>query len=209
MFLGDPREIYKNFDGFLLGLNGVICLDSKDKMDRQIAKETSIQLLNHGGDLLIFPEGAWNISANLPVMDLFIGTVDIAIRANADIIPIAIEFYDQELYVAIGENINLSCTDIKDRYSVNQILRDNLATLKWIIMEHKGVQKRASIPKNYCKTFVDNIINGNKETSYTLDDVLDTMFVNKNTIQFETAFYHLNNLEPNKNNAFLFNKRLK
>jgi hypothetical protein len=27
--LGDPREFYRNFDGFLLQLNGVICMDTR------------------------------------------------------------------------------------------------------------------------------------------------------------------------------------
>ena len=208
LFLGDPREVYKNFDGILLGLNGVICLDSKDKNDRRIAKEAAIQLLKHKGNLLIYPEGAWNISENLPVTELFLGTVEIAMESNADIIPIAIEFYGNDLFVAIGKNIDLRNTS-QNKFFINQLLRDNLATLKWEIWKHQGIKKRSAIPKNYHSEFVNNIINGNKETSNTVDDVLKTTFVNKNIIKYSDVFEHLNHITPNINNAFLYNKRLK
>lgn len=49
LFLADPREIYINFDGLLLWMNGVICFESDNKTDRKIAKEKAIQLLNRGG----------------------------------------------------------------------------------------------------------------------------------------------------------------
>ena len=208
LFLGDPREIYKNFDGFMLSLNGVISLDSKDKADRKIAKETAIQLLKHKGNLLIYPEGVWNISENLPVNELFLGTVEIALEANADIIPIAIEFYGDNLFVAIGQNIDLKNTE-QNKFFINQLLRDTLATLKWEIWEHQGIKKRSTIPNDYHNEFINSIINGNKETSYTVDDVLKTTFVNKNIIQYSDVFEHLNQITPNINNAFLFNKRLK
>ncbi len=82
LFLADPREIYFNFDGFLLWLNGVICFESDNRTDRNIAKEKAIELLKSGGSLMIFPEGAWNIYESLPVMPLFWGTADIAIKSE-------------------------------------------------------------------------------------------------------------------------------
>ena len=209
LFLGDPREVYKNLDGFMLGLNGVICLDSKDKDDRRIAKETAIQLLKHGGNLLIYPEGVWNISENLPVGKLFIGTAEMAIQSKADIVPIAVEFYGNDLCVAIGKNMDISKFAIEDKYTVNQLLRDELATLKWTIWEQRGISKRALFPDNYSETFVNKIIYGNKETSYTVQDVLNTMFIDKSITEYSQAFEHLNNIKPNLQTAFLFNKRSK
>ncbi len=208
LFLGDPREVYKNLDGFMLSLNGVICLDSKNKTDRKIAKETAIQLLKHKGNLLIFPEGAWNISPNLPVTELFFGTVEIAFEARADIVPIAIEFYDKKLFVAIGRNIDTSDANF-NKYETNKLLRDNLATLKWKIWESQGVKNRNEIDSDYYTKFVNNIVNGNKKTSYTIEDVLATSFVNKNITNYEDAFEHLKHIIPNSKTAFLFNKRLR
>lgn len=205
LFLGDPREIYKNFDGVMLSMNGVICLDSKDKEDRRIGKETAIGLLKTGGSLMIFPEGAWNISVNQPVMGLFSGTAEIAIKSGAEIVPVAMECYDKHMYVAIGENMDVSEYSLEDKYRLTGKLRDNLATLKWHIFEAVGVQKRSDIPADYREKFINSIINDNKDTSYTEQDVIDTMFVDKNVTTYEEAFEHLNNVYPTMQNAFLFN----
>lgn len=57
-----------------------------------------------GGDLLIYPEGAWNITENQVVMPLYTGTAEMAIRTGAEIIPIAIEQGGKRYYANIGEN---------------------------------------------------------------------------------------------------------
>lgn len=45
LFIGDPRELYRNFDGLILFLNGMICLETRSKTDRRIAKENALRLL--------------------------------------------------------------------------------------------------------------------------------------------------------------------
>ena len=208
LFLGDPREVYKNIDGFMLGLNGVICLDSKDKDDRRIAKETAIGLLQNGGSLMIFPEGAWNISVNRPVMGLFSGAADIAIQSKAQIVPVALECYGKHMYVAIGRNIDIAVT-WQDKNELTSYLRDALATLKWRIFETVGAQSRKDIPENYRQTYIDSIINDNKDTSYTEQDVLDTMFRDRSITTYDDVFNHLKTIPITKQTAFLFSKRLK
>lgn len=206
LFLGDPREVYKNIDGFMLGLNGVICLDSRDKDDRRIAKETAIGLLQNGGSLMIFPEGAWNISVNQPVMGLFSGTADIAIQSEAQIIPVALECYGKHMYVAMGKNIDVADA-WQDKNELTRYLRDALATLKWRIFEAVGTQCRKDIPENYRQTYIDSIINDNKDTSYTEQDVLDTMFRDRSITTYDDVFNHLKTIPVTRQTAFLFNKR--
>lgn len=206
LFLGDPREVYKNIDGFMLGLNGVICLDSKDKNDRRIAKETAIGLLQNGGSLMIFPEGAWNISVNQPVMGLFAGTADIAIQSGVNIVPVALECYGKHMYAAVGKNIEVAGV-WEDKYELTNHLSDVLATLKWRIFESVDIWSRKDITANYRQTFIDGIINDNKDTSYTEQDVIDTMFRDRNITTYEEAFAHLKNIQPTIQNAFLFNKK--
>jgi len=43
---------------------------------------------------------------------------------------------------------------------------------------------------------------------YDYEEELHTKFVDKTITTHEMAFEHLKDLKPNKNNAFLFNKRL-
>ena len=49
LFWGDPHEMYRDINGFLLDINGVIVCDTGDKFDRYIGKETCVKWLSQGG----------------------------------------------------------------------------------------------------------------------------------------------------------------
>ena len=155
---------------------------------------------------MIFPEGAWNISVNQPVMGLFAGTADIAIQSGVNIVPVALECYGKHMYAAVGKNIEVAGV-WEDKYELTNHLSDVLATLKWRIFESVDIWSRKDITANYRQTFIDGIINDNKDTSYTEQDVIDTMFRDRNITTYEEAFAHLKNIQPTIQNAFLFNKK--
>ncbi len=64
-FAGDPETIYRSFDGVVLALNGLVYCDTESKSDRKIAKETAKDVLKNNKNLLIYPEGVWNLTPNL------------------------------------------------------------------------------------------------------------------------------------------------
>ena len=105
LMLGDPGILYKKLIYQGLKLNGVIPLETKNKLDRKIAYSRSIELLTKGGNLLIYPEGAWNVSPNVVVMKTFPGTVRMAKETGCEIVPIAVEQYNKSFYFNIGKNI--------------------------------------------------------------------------------------------------------
>lgn len=142
---GDVGKGYCNFSGALLDFNGRICFDTgyqyqdymKDRtaalddipevvskeisdivLDRHIAETACIESINQGNNLLIFPEGAYNVSRN-PLMPLFNGAIRMAIKSNrdVDIIPIALvrQKGGHLFQVMIGENI---CFDGADESNV-------------------------------------------------------------------------------------------
>lgn len=187
LFLGDPKGVYKDTSGLLLFLNGVICLETYDKEDRKIAKARSIELLNNGGNLLIFPEGAWNITQNLPVMPLYKGTVEMARETGADIVSIAIEQYENEFYINIGRNIEMSKTSELSINELNELLTDSLATLKWDIWSTQGVHLRNDVANQTLEEFQQTIID-KCEYGFTVQDVYDTMYKDKNITTPEEAF---------------------
>jgi len=187
LFLGDPEGIYRDFAGVMLYFNGVICLETSDKNDRHIAKERAVELLKKGGSLLIYPEGAWNITENLPVMKLYTGTVKMALETGADIVPIAIEQYDQDFYVSIGKNINIDLFSNLGVKDINMKLRDEMATLKWEIWEHQGVQKRNGMSEEFKNNFQQNIID-RCEYGFTIDDVYATMYNDPNEVSPDEVF---------------------
>ena len=207
LFLGDPKEIYRNASGVLLYLNGVICLETRNKYDRKIAKETAIDILKRGGNLLIYPEGVWNISENKLVNKIFKGTASMAIKTNATIVPVAIEQYDNKFLVNIGKNI-----DSKD-YSENEIdkltdfLQDKLAELKYEIIEYNGITSRDSLDVALKDKWVDNIF-AKADFSYKLQDIYDTQYPDEYD-KAEEVFSFIENLVPKKENAFLMRYKYK
>lgn len=198
LFLGDPQELYRNLEGLLLYLNGVICLETRDKIDRGIAKKRSIELLEKGGNLLIYPEGAWNISPNLPVMKLYKGAVNIAVKTKADLIPIAIEQVENHFYVSIGKNIITRDMKNIDTNLLNQTLRDAMATEKWHIWESIGVYSRDVVKDQTVDNYQQSIV---KKCSYnfTLEDVLETMYKDPNEINHDEVFSPIKKLRLHKN----------
>lgn len=89
--MGDPNEVYKKAEYILIKLIGAIFVDTWDKTGH-ISKETMVKVLGQGGNVQIYPEGAWNLTSNQVVMTFYTGAVEAAIRAGADIIPVAVEW---------------------------------------------------------------------------------------------------------------------
>ena len=189
LFWGDPRESYKTIDGLLLDLNGSIVCDTSNKSDRYIGKETCIRWLEQGGNLLIFPEGVWNTSENLPVQHLFPGTAEMAIRTNVDIIPIAISQFGKEYRVNIGANISCKDYSLTQKQELTDYLRDTMATLKWEIYETQSIAKRSSIPNDFVKQYREMFLEQAKGV-YTWADFANTTYRPRNRVSPVEAFAH-------------------
>lgn len=219
IFAGDPETMYRSMDGIAMSLNGVVYCDTESKEDRYIAKETAKEVLRRGKNLILYPEGVWNLTPNLLSLPLFPGIIDIALETNCDIVPVAIEQYDKDFIVNIGENFSVGTVEkTSDEESIKQYrdikkeeLRNILATLKWEIIESQPLEKRKNIGqyKNAEDKFVDDRLNEwvnkkTKETYYTRDIVNSRTFKVKNICFPLDAFAYLRNLKLNKNNAFCF-----
>lgn len=203
LFIGDPKEVYRNFDGVLLFANGMICLETRSKEDRYIAKMNAIELLNKNGKLLIYPEGVWNISENLLVNPMYMGTASIAMKTNADIVPVAIEQYDKTFYVSIGQNIECGIWNSTEVELLTKHIRDELATLKWEIFEARGIQSYESITKELRNNWI-NAIFARADYSYTVQDVYDTQYITDEQKEMMEIYSDLSHLIPSIDNAFLF-----
>lgn len=187
LFLGDPKEIYRDATGVLLNLNGVIPLETNNKLDRKIAKSRSIELLNKGGNLLIYPEGAWNIFANLPVMKLYDGTSIMAQETGSDVIPVGIEQYDKDFFVSMGENIKAGKMLDMPYKELTSLIRDEMATQKWKIWESRPSGNHEELAKIQLDQFQQEIID-RCGYGFTVQDVLDTMYHDKSIVTADEAF---------------------
>ena len=204
--MGDPGKVYKSIEGILLYMNGTVFVDTADKEDRYIGKETCVQLLKQGANILIYPEGAWNVSENQVVMPLFTGTAEMAIRTEAQIIPIAIEQYDKHYYANIGKNIRCENMQLSQMHELTEQLRDVLCTLKWEIWERFPSISRADLPDNATEQFLEEIMS-QTDNGYTLEEIHRTRFHSKAEVEQQSAFSYWDKLIPNARNAFLFRKK--
>ena len=207
LLLGDPRDIYRNFTGFLLDLNGVICFDTLHKQDRIIAKERMANLIRKRGNILMYPEGAWNIFPEILVMHLYAGAVRLAIECGALIVPLAILRDKNQYYVSIGEEIDYAGCSVEESVPLTNLLRDIMATMKWNLMEIAPSINHENLSDAYYKAFLNEIF-ADQSTTYSIQDVYDTIFVPNNHVPYEEVFEHLTELSISRDNAFLLNKRL-
>lgn len=187
LLLGDPCGLYKSFTGGILFLNGVICLETRDKVDRRIAEYRSIELLKKGGSLMIFPEGAANIEPSAPVMHMLSGAVRMARRTGKDIVPVAVECYDDKYYINIGSKIHI--TPLSDDKKMTEQLRDILSTLKWHIWENQGVFRRSSIRTMTDEEFALSIVKRVEWEGATLKDIYETRYHVKNEMELEKKIF--------------------
>lgn len=208
--MGDPGETYLNFDGVILDKVGVIYFDMDNKLDRHIAQETCIKILQQGGNVFMFPEGAWNLDPIYPVQKLFPGIAEMVIRTGAEVIPVGIEQYRGKLlknyYVNIGKNLVFENARTEDKEVITEIIRCKMTDLKWDIWEQHGLIKRSSLLDDWdqAKEAFINSIMCDTENGYTVEEIEKTRFHEKNKHQTPNeVFSYLNNLDININNAFL------
>ncbi len=178
LFIADLRELYRDITGKLLFLNGAICLETNNKEDRHIAYERAIEVLSKNTNLLIYPEGCWNLTENYLTLPLYNGTVKMAYETGADIIPVAIEQYGNQFFVNIGENIRWHAKDSKNIDGMNEMLRSRLATLKYEIFASRGIYIRKFIAEETKENFVQDIIN-RCPYNFTKEDAYETMYRNE------------------------------
>lgn len=206
LVLGDPRELYRSFDGFLLQANGVILMDVSFKEDRIAAKAQMKDLLNKGGNLLLFPEGVQNISPNALVNPLFPGAVDLAIECNADIVPIALCRASNRYYANIGENISYEGCDHEEKYKLTEELRNKIATLKWEIIESIPGIRRRDVKEASYEEFLQEVFSLDATYTWTMDDIKSGIFRPKGVTDPDEVFDFMNRISPGLQNAFLFSK---
>lgn len=208
MLFGDPGDIYKSPYGLLAFSIGWIPFDTSGKTEREIATFRAEELLSRGGNVLIFPEGAWNFSDELPVRHIYNGAARIALHANAEIVPIAIELYGRKWYVNVGKNIDPASLGLTDEVSLTEYLRNQLATLKWEIWEQapeaQQVTGREKAEwedriRGLCVMGDDFSTAPDFATRFLYHDATDTLY--------KQRFSHLEQIVPRLETAFLFNKR--
>lgn len=191
LLCGDFENLHGTIDGFFLGLNGVLYFDEKNKEERRDVKERMKRVLRDGGNVLYFPEGTWNLTANLPLNKCYYGIIEVAKEADAIIIPIGIEQYGKEFIAKVGRNFDVRryTFDKYDKREIQKIiirdLRDELATLKWEIWESVPPLVRGEIEDGYYQKFVQDKIG---EWNLEFEAFTNAIYKDKDIVDAEEVF---------------------
>ena len=157
-----------------------------------------ISLLSDGANMIIFPEGTWNLPPSKPMLPLYWGIIDIAKRAKKPIVPVILEYTNDRCYAAFGEPMTVSEHD--DKGAKITELSDAMATLKWTIWE--------SCPDTGCADAAEWEAEANRRVAAypMLDYEYEQSVVRKAAVEYDDVF-DFGRITPRKANAFLFNKR--
>lgn len=204
---GDPYDLPGTVEGWWLKFNGVVYVDRDDKDYRNRAKKNMISLLNNGENMMLYPEGTWNFSQNQPVLPLFRGIADVAVTAQATIVPFGLEVDDRTntYYVMIGDPI----APTGEPLALLENVRNQMATLKWKMFECLQ-NNRVSYDKASRVVEWNEYIRARlSECSYMNYDLI-WKYARKESWQIERDQIEIDlaNIRPTMQNAFLFNKKL-
>ena len=224
-------------NGLGLWAYGMILLDRDNPENRKQTYAKMKYVIEHGGNIIIYPEGYWNLddngladerhkaddhnSENWLIQDLNIGALRLAQETGSPIIP-TILHYDEvngkKCYSLKGEPFYISKTD--DVFERKNILLEKMWGMYYELMSKYSTYSRVELEKNGI-TLKEQWEQLKKElvsdcdipkTGYKLD-LKDEKRIGKakspSTITAnEEAFAHLDKLIPKKENAFLLSKRL-
>ena len=223
---------YKTIGGWYFNTRPVVFVDPYSKEDKNYSYKLMVRYLKEGYNFMIYPEAVWNLSENKIVLDIFFGTVKAALESNAVIVCTAIERYGKE-YI-INRKGYFDPVDILKKYTeqpfedlcadseksclvkeilteCNQKLRDIMATSTYEIWEDHanklGIECRENLSADYWEQFVLKLTS--EWPGYKMSDNVEQRYHSKEEIAQEQTNEDMKKIRPTKQNAFLFNKRLK
>ncbi len=143
-FLFAAKQRLEKIDEIFFNLNGTIYVDRKDKNDMKLSKDAMISTLKKNRNILVFPEGTWNLTDSNLMHEMKWGIIEVAQKANALIVPLALNYnYDTRVCkYSFGKPI-----DVNNKSSKEAIrdVRDAISTLKWDMIETNGTFERKNI----------------------------------------------------------------
>ena len=128
-------------------LNGVIGVERNNKQSRTEAFYEMVEVLNRRGDILVFPEAAWNFLPNAVVAKINWGAIRVAQHTGANIVPVAVNIIGNDYGVIIGSRFEYyNHTNPKDAIDA---LRDKMATLAWELISLNPLARRENLTYEY------------------------------------------------------------
>lgn len=192
-------------DRVFFHLNGVIWVDRKSKSEMSESKRILQEYLSRGQSIAWFPEGTWNLTPNLLMLPMRWGIIEVARQADAQIIPLALDYDRGKNLCRVKFGAPLAGSDLVDNRNGIRTLRDVMATLRWEMMEDRPSLSRAVTDPEELKREVETAIDEYPALNWEYE--CSCIYAPPKYISPDKAFEHLQRLIPCKENAFLFRER--
>lgn len=144
-------------DRIFFWMNGVIYVNRKNKKSKLKSVDKMDRLLKIGENILMYPEGTWNLTPSKPILPLYWGIIDLAKSAKVPIVPLIAEYTKRECWVKFGAPIYLD--ENMSKQDGIMILADEMATLKWDIWEIQGIYGESANLKKDFEMMIKNRFN--------------------------------------------------
>ena len=203
----DFMHLKGTFSSFFFWMNGVIYIDVLDKKDRKNSRDFMAKVLKQGGNIMLFPEGTWNLSPNELIYDIQLGAVDVAMETGASIVPISVEIYDEQkkFVINMGDVIEIdgAQNDTKE-FKIHKTteLRDIMATLKYEIWEQEGIAKREDIENDYWSKYV--LRRCAEWWGYDFREQIMNCYIPKEKMEYWDLMRDMHRMRVREENRFLF-----
>ena len=153
ILFGSVPQFYNTFDGVTAWLNGVVMTNRKVAVSRHTSVPKAVRAIQFGADLMVFPEGVWNKSPNVLLLDLWPGIYRIACETGASVVPIvhyirdcALPGKSNPIHTVVDDPIRIH--NLSERAAL-ELIRDVLATWFYLMMEIYGKSTREEALEGY------------------------------------------------------------
>lgn len=146
ILFGSLPQFFNTIDGVAAWLIGVVMANRRISASKKAAIPKAVRAMKCGADLLMYPEGAWNLSPNALMLELWPGVYRIACETGAKVVPMIHYLRDNStskdnpIHTVVDDPVRID--DLTERQALSY-LRDIMATWYYLMIETYGKSTRA------------------------------------------------------------------
>ncbi len=124
---GNKEVFLHSFNGFLTWVYGGIVFDRLDNESRKSSIKKMQRVLKLGSSILLFPEGAWNMSSNKLISDLHAGFYNLAMLTGCSVsYVVTYHTKDNKCAAYVSRDINLLNIDMDTIHDITRYIIKNI-----------------------------------------------------------------------------------
>lgn len=147
IMFGSLPQFYNTMDGLTGWIIGVAMVNRASKQSKHASLKKAEKIIKNGGDIFIFPEGAWNRTPEKLMVDLWPGFYKLAKETGAKVIPISHYMSDccatgdknVKIHTVVDDPIRID--DMSEQEAID-LVRDKISTWYYLMMEKYGKSTR-------------------------------------------------------------------